>query len=84
MIEVRNDVGVLLRYDPTVRPTQALPSQPSDRLRCLLRRAARQAVYLRIMVEHIEDELSEVAIERFGLALDTIQDALDLAREETR
>jgi hypothetical protein len=82
VIEVRNDSGVLLRYDTEIRQPPRVGAVPSDRLNCLLRRASGQARYLRIMIERIEDELSEVAIDRFGHALHTIEAALDRAREE--
>jgi len=81
MIEVRNASGVLLRYDCDAIPATAARG-PSDRLRCLLRRASRQARTLRILIEHLEEGFSEVAIDRVSFALHTIEAALELAREE--
>jgi hypothetical protein len=84
MIERRDEHGVLLRYATDIRgPVHDVQRvYPSDRLRMAILRAERQVRAVETMLECLETDLSDVAIDRFAFALRTINAALTMARDE--
>jgi hypothetical protein len=76
--------GVLLCYFPDRLGRHHLEQrhQPGDRLRCSILRAEREIRCMRIMIECIEEALSEVAVDRFAFGLHTVEVTLSLARDE--
>jgi hypothetical protein len=82
--EIVNDDGVILRYSLDVRGPHhdARRVWPSDRLRCSILKAERQVRAIETMIECLEPDLSDVAIDRFSFAIRTIEAALTMARDE--
>jgi hypothetical protein len=75
---VRNDEGVLLRYNVDAPLPAQRKVQPSDAERMALLKAEGELLALSIIAEHLD--ISDIAIVRIADALDTIRSALDVRR----